>query len=82
MSTVGTSGKSPTKPGVIAKLKEFERIGRSAFLKKYSSGYGARSHYIIYEEDARFRMSDVPPASSSGYTENPTENSQSDARCR
>ena len=41
---------NPTKLQIIAKLKEFDRIGRAAFLKKYASGFGARSWWIKYED--------------------------------
>lgn len=68
MSTIGTATKPPTKKAIIAKIREFQRIGRPAFLREYSKGIGARTHYVIYEDEpydlkALFAASHEPPIS-------------------
>ena len=41
---------APTKRRIRARAREFEKIGRRAFLRKYASGFGARSHYLLLNE--------------------------------
>jgi predicted HNH restriction endonuclease len=40
----------PTRRTIQARIREFERIGQPAFIKKYSSGFGARAHYLLLNE--------------------------------
>jgi len=64
--------KNPARAQILRKLREFKRIGRQQFIYKYSSGFGARSWYILYEDDL-YDMKSVwaaahdPPRWSGGF---------------
>jgi hypothetical protein len=68
LSTIGTTARPPTKETVIARIGEFERVGRSEFLRLYSGGFAAKTYYVIYAEEpydlkALFAASHQPPVS-------------------
>jgi hypothetical protein len=57
---------------VSARLREFNRIGRQEFLKKYASGFGARAYYIrhdrqLYDMKAIWAAAHEPPAWCGGF---------------
>ncbi|HEV2544282.1 MAG TPA: hypothetical protein VGU70_16120 [Methylobacterium sp.] len=37
-----------TKASVLARIKEYDQIGKEQFLKRYASGRSAKSYYLIY----------------------------------
>ena len=41
----------PNKAAVLLRLKEFKRIGRDNFLRRYANGHGAKSHVIAFKGD-------------------------------
>lgn len=41
--------KKPTPSSIKKRLKEFQTIGREAFLRHYANGFGARAHFIRYQ---------------------------------
>ncbi len=43
--------RPPTKAAVVAKIKEYQRIGKAAFLAKYSNNRPAIAWYIIYDDE-------------------------------
>jgi hypothetical protein len=64
--------EKPTTRSVGARLREFKRIGREAFLTKYASGFGARAYYIrdggrLYDMKAVWAAAHDPPAWSGGF---------------
>jgi hypothetical protein len=58
--------KKPTRTSLGGRLREFDRIGRGAFLKKYANGFGARAHFIrrdgrVYDMKAVWAAAHEPP---------------------
>src|SRR5947208_3669351 len=59
---VATKTKPPSRASIIARIKEYKRIGRDAFLRKYASGFPSRSWFIVYD-DSTYDMKAVWAAS-------------------